>query len=334
MACGRDGGTPVQYTCPADKGSLLTFEFRLWPDYEQPGSIDPGHRGPCAVYAKKMDSMEDQAAGPGWFKIWEDGYNPDTKKWCVDTLIENNGLLSVQLPEGLPSGSYLIRPEILALHNAWRGDPQFYVGCAQVFLQSDVSGPLNVPAEKSVSIPGYVNADSPGLTYNIYDSVLPPYPIPGPEVFIPAASPAAGGGSSSAQSAKLVKQQKGAVPSDCLVKNANWCGEPIARYTTEDTCYAGARQCYAQSKQCYASATPAGSANCKTWDEYCQQVSNGCDAGNFNGPPPFQASEKFATVPGPIPQPWNNIFKPEPAGSAQKNAGAPHHVETDCNGHG
>ncbi|KAJ3472383.1 hypothetical protein NLG97_g11034 [Lecanicillium saksenae] len=124
MACGYGGHDPVAFVCPAPSGSKLTFEFRLWPDAEQPGALDPGHKGPCAVYVKRVDDMfSDPAAGPGWFKIWEDGYDNKTREWCTDRLIRHDGLLSVDLPTGLAPGYYLVRPEILALH--WAGS--FYI---------------------------------------------------------------------------------------------------------------------------------------------------------------------------------------------------------------
>jgi hypothetical protein len=77
---------------------------------------------------KKVDSaISDSAAGDGWFKIWDDGYDEVQQKWCTNKLIDANGLMTVQLPKDLVGGYYLIRPEILALHNADKGDPQFYL---------------------------------------------------------------------------------------------------------------------------------------------------------------------------------------------------------------
>jgi hypothetical protein len=77
---------------------------------------------------KKVESaIGDSAAGDGWFKIWDDGYDEAQKTWCTNKLIDAKGLMTVQLPQGLVGGYYLIRPEILALHNADKGDPQFYM---------------------------------------------------------------------------------------------------------------------------------------------------------------------------------------------------------------
>lgn len=250
------------------------------------------------MYLKKVDDMfNDSAAGDGWFKIWEDGYNQDTEKWCVDTLNENNGLLSVDLPSGLPAGYYLARPEILALHAAQDGDPQFYTNCAQIFIENGPEGPLNVPDNYSVSIPGHVNADMPGLTFNIYETPLPKYPIPGPDVYIPT----------SEYTDVSKKQEDGVIPKNCLIKNCNWCGTPIAKYSGESACWAGGDKCWAQSRKCWDSVQPSGNKNCAKWDAYCTKLNDECEAGNFEGPPEFTAEEFYFDVPGAIPAAYGSF---------------------------
>jgi hypothetical protein len=249
---------------------------------------------------KKMnDVLSDPAAGDGWFKIWEDGYDTSTDKWCVDTLIENNGLLSVNLPTGLPAGEYLIRPELLALHNATKGDPQFYHSCAQIFIEDGPNTELNIPEEFEVSIPGYLSADDPGLTYNIYRSDLPEYSIPGPPVFIPTLS--------SGASTVTKKQEQGAIPSDCLVKNANWCGKPIKSFSDESGCWDGVTTCWDQAEGCWDSVPPSGYANCDVWQAYCKSMEKACKDKNFNGPVEFTGKEVFAGLPGDIPAPYGKF---------------------------
>ncbi|EEY14809.1 endoglucanase II [Verticillium alfalfae VaMs.102] len=168
MACGANGDTPAAFVCPAPAGATLTFEFRTWPDASNPGAIDPSHVGPCSIYVKKVDDpLNDPASGAGWVKLWHEGYNEDTGKWCVDNLIANNGLLSFELPSGLAKGNYLVRSEILALHQAYsKGDPQYYVSCAQVHLckviqsrceDGDFEGPPEVELEEVTNpAPGYI----------------------------------------------------------------------------------------------------------------------------------------------------------------------------------
>ncbi|KAL7788723.1 glycoside hydrolase family 61 protein [Trichoderma ceciliae] len=308
MACGRNGSDPVPFICSANRGSLLTFEFRLWPDAQKPGSIDPGHLGPCAVYVKKVDNMfTDSAVGGGWHKIWEDGFNQETQKWCVDTLVENHGLLSVNLPQGLPSGYYLVRPEILALHwAAHRNDPQYYLGCAQIFLSSDVQGSLEVPEEHIANIPGYVDVDTPGLTFDIYQKNPPPYPIPGPKVFIPDAERV---NANTEPKTPPIVQTVGLIPQDCLLKSANWCGKAIAPYSDRASCWRGARECFVQSKECKKSAPPIGLRNCNIWSAYCESINQLCAQNVFQGPPAFHAEEVVVALPGELPAVWNNVFE-------------------------
>jgi hypothetical protein len=299
MACGRDGAIPVAFTCPADAGSKLTFEFREYadPTYGS-GSIDPSHKGPCAVYVKEVSDMASTAAaGPGWFKIWEEGYDESAGKWCTEKLIATNGLLSVNLPSALPTGYFLVRPELLALHNADKGNPQFYAGCAQVFVSGTTSEPLDVPANNSVSIPGYVSMGEPSVSFNIYSQPLAlPYPIPGPEVYYPVLP-------QSPVQTKIVqaKQTTGAIPSGCILKNANWCGFEVPSYTDEDGCWASSEKCWQQNTDCYNSAPPSGSANCKVWEGKCKGIQDACAAKNFQGPPMYELTAVEAAVPGAIP---------------------------------
>ncbi|KAI1881224.1 hypothetical protein JX265_000050 [Neoarthrinium moseri] len=284
MACGSTGETAVAFTCPAPAGAKLTFEWRVWPNREEPGAIDPGHKGPCAVYAKQVDDMASTpAAGPGWFKIWEEGYDDSAGKWCTEKLIAADGLMSVEIPPGLPSGNWLFRPELLALHNADKGDPQFYTGCAQVQVQGGNSGTLDVPAEYSVSIPGYVKYGDASVSFNIYPPVFP-YPMPGPDVYT---VPSSGASASSLSDTSSMKALGGAtlIPSDCLIKEGNWCGVEIADYSNEDGCWNASEECYNQAETCYASVGPTGNRNCKVWEAKCKGIQDACNAKNFQGPP-------------------------------------------------
>jgi Auxiliary Activity family 9 (formerly GH61) len=162
----------------------LTFEFREWVDGSRPGAINAQHQGPCTVFMKKVElaSASNNAAGDGWFKIWDEGYDEAAGKWCTTKLIDNNGHLSVTVPSDIEGGNYLVRPELLALHAAQDNppDPQFYVGCAQINLEGTGSAK---PA--TVTIPeNYVDISMPGLTFNIYKTPLAlPYPMYGPPAY-------------------------------------------------------------------------------------------------------------------------------------------------------
>jgi hypothetical protein len=264
----------------------------------------------------------DAAAGDGWFKIWDEGYDEDSQQWCTEKLIANNGLLSASLPGGIPTGYYLVRPELLALHEADKGDPQFYVGCAQLFVKGTVQGSLEIPEQYQASIPGYVSATDESVTFNIYANPMAlPYQIPGPEPFSPTADAAP-----ERRAAEDVQTQ-GIVPQDCLLKNANWCGVEVNAYSDQDGCWAASKNCFKQQADCYNSAPPTGSKGCAVWGDKCTTVQNACNAGDWNGPPDAgqPLGEVSADVPGPIP----------PAAPTATGATAPAVQETgasDANG--
>lgn len=76
-------------------------------------------------------------AGDVWVKLAEDGY--DGSSWAVQKLIANKGKHDVTLPSTLADGDYLVRGEIIALHEADKAfnvDPvrgaQFYMECIQI----------------------------------------------------------------------------------------------------------------------------------------------------------------------------------------------------------
>lgn len=83
---------------------------------------------------------------------------------CFDS---KTGIITVTLPKDLAGGYYLVRPELLALHEVDKTppNPQFYAGCAQIFLDSSATG---VP-DHTVSIPGYVDINNPSVLFNVWE---------------------------------------------------------------------------------------------------------------------------------------------------------------------
>ncbi|KAN0105083.1 glycoside hydrolase family 61 protein [Hyaloscypha variabilis] len=148
--------------------------------------IASSHKGPVLAYLKKVsDATQNPSAGPGdgWFKIAEQGLI-SSSQWAVDKLISDGGIQSVTIPPCIENGDYLLRFEIIALHNA-RSYPgaQFYMECAQI----TVTGGTGSKTPSTVSIPGTYSGSDPGIKVNIYNSKGQPYPssyqIPGPAVF-------------------------------------------------------------------------------------------------------------------------------------------------------
>lgn len=250
-------------------------------------------------------TADNNAAGDGWFKIWESGYNEEDGKWCSQRIIENNGHLSVNIPADIQAGYYLVRPELLALHAAADNppDPQFYVGCAQVFVQGSGN-----ETPKGVNIgEGTYDLDTPGMKFNIWDKPMKlPYPMFGPPVYKGAAAPGTAKEANSTGSASQgsngddneveddemdlekrapMVQTIGLKPKGCILVRDNWCGFEVPSYNTEDGCWASSEKCWDQSDVCWNTALPTGNKNCEIWQKKCEELDDSCKNRNFNGPP-------------------------------------------------
>ncbi|KAL2840659.1 glycosyl hydrolase family 61-domain-containing protein [Aspergillus pseudoustus] len=291
MACGYDGEIASSRICPASQGSTLTFEFREYADGSKPGSIDESHKGPCAVYMKRVlhADADNNAAGPGWFKIWELDYDSSDSKWCTEKLIDNNGFLSVVVPTGIEPGPYLVRTELLALHAAQDdpADPQFYVGCAQVFVKGALGSGEKVriaaPTDTVTIDKSTYDLDVPGLTFNIYATPLAlPYPMYGPAVYNPSAAATS---SSRANTGTQMTQVRGLKPAGCILQRDDWCGFEVSDYSDQDGCWASSKECWKQADVCWNTAPPTGNKNCQLWQDKCTNIDNNCEAGNWTGPP-------------------------------------------------
>ncbi|KAN0083802.1 Glycosyl hydrolase family 61 domain containing protein [Elaphomyces granulatus] len=278
MACGIDGEIGGSRVCPANASSIITFEYREDPSNVDSPSIDPSHKGPAAVYLKKVDSAiaSNNAAGDGWFKIWESVYDNSTQTWATTKMIKNNGHISVKIPDDIQGGSYLIRSELLALHAAdtHPPDPQFYVGCAQLYIMANGNAQ---PSTVTIG-EGTYTLDTPGMAYNIYTTPLAlPYPMYGPPVYQPG--PGNGNGS------YPPPQCEGLKPKGCIFVNGNWCGYEVPSYTDQKSCWNSSDMCWAQSKDCWNKTQPSGFQFCKVFQAKSASLSQACTDKEWTGPP-------------------------------------------------
>ncbi|KAI0092864.1 glycoside hydrolase family 61 protein [Irpex rosettiformis] len=143
--------------------------------------IDASHKGPVISYLAKIpNATQTDVTGLKWFKIYEDGFDPSTNTWAVDTLIANKGKVTFTIPKCIEDGQYLLRHEIIALHAAssYPG-AQFYMECAQL----QITGGTGAKTPATVSFPGAYSGTNPGITINIYYPPVTNYTIPGPAVF-------------------------------------------------------------------------------------------------------------------------------------------------------
>ncbi|KAJ2650125.1 hypothetical protein IWW40_002671 [Coemansia sp. RSA 1250] len=174
LACRTSNMDPTATdTCPVKAGSVMTIEWHRNKSMNPDDVISASHTGSCLVY---MAPMLPEGQTLEWFKIYEEGYNTDTK-WCTDRLISNGGLLDVAIPGNLKAGDYVMRAEIIALHGARRvGGAQFFPNCIQLKVEG---GGDAVP--DGVEIPGYYKEDDPGIHYTKGKNDEN-YEIPGPAV--------------------------------------------------------------------------------------------------------------------------------------------------------
>jgi cellulase len=130
------------------------------------------------VYVAKAST---KGEGAVWTKIFEEGLT--NGKWAVEKFISNKGQITITLPD-LADGDYLIRPEIIALHEGNREKgAQFYNGCGQISVSG---GSAALPATGTDMTKAY-SATDPGVLFNIYGGATS-YPIPGPKVWDGASS--------------------------------------------------------------------------------------------------------------------------------------------------
>lgn len=146
--------------------------------------IASSHKGPVQVYlAKVSNAGTADPTGLTWFKISSDGLT--NGQWGVDNMIAGGGWNYFTIPSCLASGNYLMRVEIIALHNAYSSKgAQFYMSCANINIQN---GGSYTPTS-GILLPGGYSQSDPGILLNIYgpsgapDNGGKPYTPPGPAV--------------------------------------------------------------------------------------------------------------------------------------------------------
>lgn len=138
------------------------------------GSNDPdnpiaaSHKGPVTAWlAKVNNAASDSHSNLQWFKIAEDAFDTGSRKWGVDRLLESGGWAYFNLPSCIAPGQYLLRVEVIALHNAYSsGGAQFYTSCAQI----QVTGGGNFSPSTTQSFPGAYSQNDGSIVINIYGS--------------------------------------------------------------------------------------------------------------------------------------------------------------------
>lgn len=174
-----EAANPAKRKCAIAAGATIGIQWHHNSNSPSDDILEATHKGPCLAYLAKSDT----GAGPVWFKIFEDGYDPATQLWGTDRLIRNRGRIDVTIPSDIAPGNYLLRGEVLALHNAYSLDGvQPYVGCVELVISGSGSA-----TPQGVSFPGAYKRDSPSMLFNVYQS-FNSYTIPGPELYRPSSA--------------------------------------------------------------------------------------------------------------------------------------------------
>ncbi|CAE6438999.1 glycosyl hydrolase family 61 domain-containing protein [Rhizoctonia solani AG-1 IA] len=178
MTCGRDAKNAA-LIADVDAGSKITM---TWDDH--PGDTWNHDLGPLMTYMTKVPEGQTadkfNPANAQWFKVAQDGLKSNGK-WVQADLM-SGGAHSVTIPKNIPSGQYLMRSEIIALHLAdKRGGVEFYGNCIQFNVKNGAGGSNFLDGVTTAKFPGTYSLDDKGIHINVFNR-LKSYPFPGPAI--------------------------------------------------------------------------------------------------------------------------------------------------------
>ncbi|KAL6710979.1 hypothetical protein ACN47E_006854 [Coniothyrium glycines] len=172
IRCNNAGALGTGVTGTVAAGQSIKAHWKQWT--HRPAVFD--------VYMAKCPGSCDSFDGSGkvWFKVYAQGLVSGTQNagiWAGDAITDTLEA-SFTVPKALAPGNYLIRHELIALHQA--NNPQFYPECAQFTVTG--SGTASPSSSFLGSFPGIYTGSEPGIAFNI-DSpaamTATSYPIPG-----------------------------------------------------------------------------------------------------------------------------------------------------------
>jgi len=171
MTC--NGGTSATLSATISAGENITAIWAQWTHQQ----------GPVTVWMYACNGAFTSCTGTSknWFKIDQMGMTapPLTgTNWGVAVVMANLKWTST-IPARLAPGNYLIRHELLAIHQA--NTPQWYPECAQLTVTG--SGTATPSGSYLTTIPGYDSASNPNIDIDIYTSTATTYTVPGPAVW-------------------------------------------------------------------------------------------------------------------------------------------------------
>lgn len=152
-------------------GDKITLQWNTWPESHHGPVIDYLARCPGDCETVDKNDLE-------FFKIGQEGLidmSMQNGKWASDVLIATGFSWTVQIPDTLAAGNYVLRHEIIALHGS--GQPNGAQNYPQCFnLRVTGGGDLAPDGVKGTQL---YKANDPGILFNLYTTPLS-YKIPGP----------------------------------------------------------------------------------------------------------------------------------------------------------
>ncbi|KAI0781073.1 glycosyl hydrolase family 61-domain-containing protein [Trametes elegans] len=191
LNCGRDA-QPAKLVANANPGSAVEIGWNGGGGQQWPHNV-----GPVLTYLASCGSKSCADVDAGnlqWFKINEVGKKDnDPSKWVQEDFMSGK-TYTINLPDDLAAGNYMLRNEIIALHLATeKGGAEFYPACMQLKVGGDATGAPD--SSEEVTFPGGYSDSDPGIfDPNVFDTNAK-YTFPGPKIAKLAAT-ATGSGSS------------------------------------------------------------------------------------------------------------------------------------------
>ncbi|KAG8988367.1 hypothetical protein FRB90_002794 [Tulasnella sp. 427] len=169
MACGGDAKA-ASMTVPVTAGSDVSVYWGSWPH----------NVGPMMTYLGKCEGSctTTDPTKINFFKIHQVDFVPGTHTWVQSQTLYKGLPFNFTLPEDLPNGDFIMRHEVIALHNAMnQGGAEIFPQCIQINVDCG-SGKIPTATAK---FPGGYSARDPGILINVYDdpnNIV--YTFPGP----------------------------------------------------------------------------------------------------------------------------------------------------------
>jgi hypothetical protein len=151
MTC--NGGTSAPLVANISAGDEITAKWAQWTHQQGPVMV--------WMYACPSGFKSCDGKGAGWFKIDQQGLTapPLTSTNWGTAVVEAKLAWTSTIPQNLAPGNYLIRHELLALHQA--NTPQFYPECAQIYVSG--SGTAVPSGSYLTAIPAYATTTDPSV---------------------------------------------------------------------------------------------------------------------------------------------------------------------------